>query len=90
MTPDEIEALAEKRADAQIRFYIHALVFCMVTVGAYAVNYLTLSHPWRIAPFLGWGMALGIHGVVVFAKANDLKERLVATEKEKLKRNPSL
>ena len=42
-------------------------------LGSFAVNYLTSLDPWRIEPFLTWGVALAIHGMVVFTKGSGLK-----------------
>ena len=89
MTTQEIESLARKRAGAKYGFYIHAFVFCTVMLGLFTLNYLTSAHPWSFAPFLGWGLGLGIHGFVVFSRIDGagLKQRLVQKEIEKLKKN---
>ena len=85
MTSEEIETLARKRAGAKFGFYIHVFVFCAVMLGLFALNCLTSPHPWSIAPFLGWGLAVCIHGFVVFGSG--FKDRLVQAEIEKLKKN---
>lgn len=87
MTTSEIETLARKRASAKFGFYIHALVFGLVMLGLFVLNYFTSSYPWSAAPFLGWGLGLVIHGFVAFDPLGvaGLKQRMVQAEIEKLK-----
>jgi hypothetical protein len=86
MTTRKIEYIARRRAGAKYGFYIHAFVFCTVMLGLFTLNYLTSAHPWSLAPFLGWGLGLCIHGFVVFSRIGGagLKQRLVQKEIEKL------
>ena len=86
MTPEAIEALARKRASAKMGFYIHASVFCAVMIGLFVLSSMTSSHSWSIVPLLGWGLGLGIHGLVVFTRASGLRERMVQAEREKLQK----
>ncbi|MCW3481940.1 2TM domain-containing protein [Neisseriaceae bacterium JH1-16] len=89
MTEQNIEQLARRRAGAKLGFYIHALTFVLVMSGLAALNYLTSPKPWSLAPLLGWGFGLTIHGFTVFGRdrLSGFKERLVQAELEKLKKS---
>lgn len=89
LTPDEIERLARKRAGAKLGWYIHATVYLLVNLGLFAMSkYGFGSRPWSVAPLLGWGLGLVLHGVSVFVlgRGSPLRERLVARERERLQR----
>ncbi len=46
------------------------------------------SRRWSLAPLLGWGLGLALHGVAVFVlgSGSGLRERMVRREREKLLR----
>jgi len=49
-------------------FYIHALVYVLVTGGLLAVNYASgVARFWAVWPVLGWGIGVLAHGLSVFA-----------------------
>jgi 2TM domain len=48
-------------------FYIHAVVFGCVMTGLAVINLLTKTELWVHWPLLGWGAALVIHGISIFA-----------------------
>ncbi|MDN0084050.1 2TM domain-containing protein [Crenobacter sp. SG2305] len=56
--------------------------------GLTLLNDLTSPKPWSLAPFLGWGFGLAMHGFSVFGRGrlDTLKDRLVQAELEQLKR----
>lgn len=63
---------AYQRARRKVRllrgWYLHAFVYACVIAVLWAV-YLTLSparFPWPLPATLGWGLGLGIHGLVVW------------------------
>ena len=61
----ERERIARKRVKARLGWYTHATVYaCVITglaiVGAWQGRY------WPIAPALGWGLGLLMHGLAVF------------------------
>ena len=92
MTPlsaEEIERLAHKRAGAKLGWYVHATVYVLVNLFLFASAYFGLrSRPWNPYATLGWGLGLALHGVSVFVlgKGSGLRERMVAQERERLKR----
>ena len=48
-------------------FYVHAAVYAMVNLGLFTINALTAFGTWWfLFPLMGWGIALTIHGVVLF------------------------
>jgi hypothetical protein len=89
MTEQTIEQLARRRAGAKLGFYIHAITYLLVMGGLALLNYLTSPKPWSIAPLLGWGFGLAIHGLSVFGRdrLGAFRERLVQHEIEKLKKS---
>lgn len=81
----ELRRIAEKRAKAKLGFYIHATVFVFVNVTQFGVNLFTTPWAfWSIFPFMGWGLGLAIHGLVVWFKTSDFPEDLIEEELEKL------
>jgi hypothetical protein len=76
---------AEKRAKAKLGFYIHAMVFVFVNAMQFGINLFTTPLIfWSFFPFLGWGLGLAIHGLVVWFKTSELGEWMVEEELEKL------
>jgi hypothetical protein len=89
LSEDDIERIARKRAGAKLGWYIHATVFVLVNLGMFAVSYLGFSRrPWSVAPLLGWGAGLLLHGISVFilATGSPLRERLLQRERDRLQR----
>jgi hypothetical protein len=61
---------AEKRAEELQGFYIHLLVYAVVNLGLFAINFLTKGDGggwWFYWPLAGWGIGLGVHALAVFA-----------------------
>lgn len=93
LNPDDIERLARKRAGAKLSWYIHATVYVLVNLGVFAMStYGFGTRPWSVAPLLGWGLGLTLHGVSVFllGTGSGLRERMVQKEREKLRRERDL
>lgn len=89
LTPEQIEALARKRAGAKLGWYIHATVYVLVNLVIFAMSrYAFGTRPWSVFPLLGWGLGLALHGVSVFmlGTGSGLRERLVQRERERLQR----
>lgn len=89
MTPDDLEAIARKRAGAKLGWYLHAAVFVGVNLFLYVSStYGLRARPFGWAPFAGWGVGLALHGISVFvlAQGSSLRERLVRRERERLER----
>lgn len=87
MQTQDIERLARKRAGAKMGWFIHATVYVLVNLVLGAAS-LSTGHHWAIFPFLGWGLGLAIHGVVVFLVTGDLHQRLIERERLALQRDP--
>jgi hypothetical protein len=89
LSPEQIEALARKRAGAKLGWYIHATVYVLVNIVIFAMSrYAFGTRPWSVFPLLGWGLGLALHGVSVFmlGQGSSLRERLVQKERERLQR----
>lgn len=81
----ELERLARKRAGMRMGWLIHATVFVAVNLLLAALSFGTGRH-WAIFPFVGWGIGLAIHGVVVLTslRGAGLMERMVEQERRRL------
>jgi hypothetical protein len=89
LTPEEIDTLARKRAGAKLGWYVHATVYVLVNLLIFSMSrYAFGTRPWSVAPLLGWGVGLALHGLSVFVlgKGSGLRERMVEREREKLRR----
>ncbi|MCA0213894.1 MAG: 2TM domain-containing protein [Proteobacteria bacterium] len=89
LTPEEIDALARKRAGAKLGWYAHATVYVLVNIVIFAMSrYAFGTRPWSVFPLLGWGLGLALHGVSVFilGSGSNLRERLVQQERERIQR----
>lgn len=59
---------AKKRVEAKVGFYTHASVYAAVIVFLAILNFVTSPGTiWFHWPMFGWGIAVVIHAVVVFA-----------------------
>lgn len=91
LSSEELERLAHKRAGAKLGWYVHAIVYVLVNLFIFAISqYGFGSRPWSIYPLLGWGLGLALHGFSVFllgAGGGGVRQRLVAQERERLKRH---
>lgn len=89
LSSDEIDRLARKRAGAKLGWYAHATVYVAVNLFLFAMSHYAFSaRRWTLAPLLGWGLGLALHGVAVFVlgSGSGLRERLERKEREKLQR----
>lgn len=89
LSPEQIDRLARKRAGAKLGWYAHATVYVLVNLFLFAMStYAFGTRRWSLAPLLGWGLGLVLHGISVFmlASGSSLRERLVQKEREKLRR----
>jgi hypothetical protein len=87
MQSQDIERLARKRAGAKMGWFIHATVYVLVNLVLGGLSFAS-GHHWAVFPFLGWGLGLAIHGVVVFLVTGNLHQRLVERERLSLQRDP--
>jgi hypothetical protein len=89
LSPEELERLAQRRASAKLGWYAHAAVYVLVNLFLFAISrYAFGTRPWSVAPLLGWGVGLALHGLSVFllGKGSGLRERMVQKERERLQR----
>ena len=90
LSPDEIQALARKRANAKMGWYMHAAVFVLVNLFLFAASkYAFGTRSWSVFPLLGWGLGLALHGVSVFmlGTGSGLREKLERKERERIERD---
>ena len=85
MTPENIDRLARKRANAKLGWLMHASIYLTVNAFLMALS-LWQGKAWAAFPLLGWGLGLAIHGIAVsFAGAGSaLREGLVQRERARL------
>ena len=86
---EEIDRIARKRAGAKLGWYAHATVYLLVNAVLFVVSVQGLGHrQWSMAPALGWGLGLVIHGAAVFllGAGSSLRENMVQKERERLQR----
>jgi hypothetical protein len=83
--PPELERIARKRVKARLGWYTHALVYACV-IGGLALIGAWQGRYWPIAPALGWGLGLLMHGLSVFAwgTGSRLQDDMLQRERERL------
>ena len=89
LSPEEIEALARRRAGAKLGWYAHACIYVVVNLVLFAMSrYAFGTRSWSVFPLLGWGLGVALHGISVFVlgSGSGLRERLVQRERERLER----
>ena len=89
MTPEDLDRLARRRANAKLGWYLHAVAFVLVNALIFSMSrYAFGPRPWSVDPLLGWGLGLVLHGVSVFllGSGSGLRERMVQREREALQR----
>jgi hypothetical protein len=90
MTPlndDPVMQQARRRVGLKIGFAIHLTVYLLVNTGLFLLNLSRGGPSWHLAPLLGWGLGLAIHGgVTLFALRGDgLRQRWVDEEARRLR-----
>jgi hypothetical protein len=93
-------AKARRRAAAKYRFFVHAAVYAAVMALLVIIDLVTSTGGiWFVWPLIGWGLALGLHGLRAFhlADGNDIVDALterelrqsgVGTSEDGLRRKP--
>ena len=84
---DELTQRAQRRVNQKMGFYKHLAVYVVVNLGLAAISLVNGRH-WYLGPMLGWGLGLAIHGLVTFTnlRGDGVRERMLATEIDRLKR----
>lgn len=87
MTDDALMHQARRRVGLKIGFAIHLTVYLLVNTGLFLLNLNRGGPAWHLAPLLGWGLGLAIHGLVtLFALRGDgLRQRWVDDEAQRLR-----
>ena len=68
MIPGETRAKAHRRATAKYGFYKHLAVYFVINLMLFFINLVTTpDYFWCIWPLIGWGVAVAIHAVKVYA-----------------------
>lgn len=89
MTPEDIDRLARKRAGAKLGWYIHFAIYLVVNAALFLGSSQMFGHGrYSLGPVLGWGIGVVFHGIAVFmlGKGSNLRENMVARERERLER----
>jgi len=87
MDDDPLLKQARRRVKMKIGFYLHAAIYLLVNAALMAANLVTGAPRWHLAPLLGWGLGLAIHGLVTLMvlRGDGLRERMVAEEVQRLR-----
>lgn len=85
LSAQQIDALARQRASAKLGWYTHAAIYACV-IGGLALLGAWQGRYWPLAPALGWGLGLAIHGLRVFAigAGSSLRHGLYERERQHL------
>lgn len=88
LSPDEVDKLARKRAGAKLGWYIHATVYVLVNLFLFAASHYAFgTRNWSVAPLLGWGLGLALHGLSVWflGAGGGLRERMIQRERDQIR-----
>lgn len=90
MTPlndDPLMHQARRRVGLKIGFAIHGTVYLLVNTGLFLLNFSRGGPAWHLAPLLGWGLGLAIHGLVTLLalRGDGLRRRWVDAEARRLR-----
>ena len=86
MNNQEVYKRARKRAEAKVKFYRHLTIYIAVNILLIIINVSTSTeHLWFIWPLMGWGLAVVLHALSVFAFSGEsgVTERMIEKEMEK-------
>lgn len=78
-----LERQAQRRANAQLGWLVHAGVYLAVNTGLLLLAW-NQGRSWAAFPALGWGLGLAIHGLAVWARGSSLQQRLLERERTRL------
>lgn len=87
LSPEDIDLLARKRAGAKLGWYIHLTIYLLVNAGLFLGSSLMFGYRhYHLGPLFGWGIGLALHGISVFflGKGSQLRENMVARERERI------
>jgi hypothetical protein len=83
----DLDHLAERRVKARMGWYTHATIYAIVISGLALLGWWQ-GRFWPIAPALGWGLGLAMHGLSVFVwgSGSALRAGMVQRERERLEK----
>lgn len=86
-TDEELRRHALRRVKLKTGFYMHALVYLLVNLGLWVVNWASGGPRWHGWALAGWGLGLAIHGIVTVVKlqGGGLREKMLEQELQRLK-----
>ena len=87
MNEQDLMQQACRRVKIKTGFYIHGLVYTLVNTALLVANLLGGGPRWHLAPLLGWGLGLAIHGglTLLALRGDGLRERMLASELQHLR-----
>ena len=87
MTDDaDLRAIAVRRANMKLAFRAHLMTYVVVNAGLIAINLVTSpGYFWAIWPMIGWGIGIVAHGLNVYMDGENMRDRLIEEELEKLR-----
>lgn len=82
MNEQNLMQQARRRVRIKTGFYIHGLVYTLVNSALLVANLLGGGPRWHLAPLLGWGLGLAIHGglTLLALRGDGLRERMLDRE----------
>ena len=82
MNEQDLMQHARRRVRIKTGFYIHGLVYTLVNSALLVANLLGGGPRWHLAPLLGWGLGLAIHGglTLLALRGDGLRERMLDRE----------
>jgi hypothetical protein len=86
MNNQEVYERAKKRVEAKVGFYRHLTIYIAVCALLIIINFSTSTeYIWFIWPLMGWGFAVLLHALKVFAfpGESDVTERMIEKEMER-------
>lgn len=85
LSAHDIEGIAQRRVKAKLGWFRHAAVYAAVIGGLILVG-LWQGSAWPLAPALGWGLGLAIHGFAAFRPrfGETLKAKMLRAERARL------
>ena len=86
---DDLHRLAVRRADMRLAFRSHLMAYVIVNAGLVAIYFLTGDlgdYFWPMWPMLGWGIGVGAHAASVYMDGEGMRDRMIAEEIEKLRK----
>jgi hypothetical protein len=84
---DDLRRMAVRRAEAKLGFRSHVIAYAVVNAGLLAINLMTSpGYIWALWPMFGWGIGLVAHWASVYIDGDNVRDRMIEAEYEKLLR----